>query len=135
MLHLLKCQQTYEKIKSTFDPVKLLKLIQQISYNYQAQDFPLMAIAKAQEAIYIEKQSQTESSINYLLSFKNRAVVLEAVGGNLANDGVKKYMAQKLFSKEFNICSSDEKQQCATNGREAMLATVFLMKADKGRVF
>jgi hypothetical protein len=133
ILHELKCQQTYEKIKYSFDPVKLLKLIQQISYNYQAQDFPLMEIAKAQEAIYIEKQSQTESNIDYLLTFKNRAVVLEAVGGNLANDGVKKYMAQKLFSKEFNICSSDEKQQCATKGREAMLATVFLMKADKGR--
>jgi hypothetical protein len=81
MLHELKCQQGYENIKTDFDPVALLKLIQQISYNYQAQDFPLMAIAKAQEAIYVEKQSQTESNIDYLLTFKNRAaVVLEAVG-------------------------------------------------------
>jgi hypothetical protein len=92
-----------------------------------------MEIAKAQEAIYIEKQSQSESNIDYLLTFKNRAVVLEAVGGNLANDGVKKYMAQRLFSKEFNLCSSDEKKECAIKGREAMLATVFLMKSDKGR--
>jgi hypothetical protein len=102
MLHKIKCQQPYERIKANFDPVGLLKLIQQIAYNYQAQDFTLMAISKAQEAIYVEKQSQTESNIDYLLTFKNRAIVLEAVGGNLANDGVKKYMAQRLFSKELN---------------------------------
>jgi hypothetical protein len=61
-----------------------LGLLQRISYNnYQAQNFPLMAIAKAQEAIYSEKQSQTESNIDYLQTFKNKAVVLEAVGGNL----------------------------------------------------
>jgi hypothetical protein len=133
MLHELKCQQKYDNIKSSFDPIGLLKLIQQISYNYQAQDFALMAIAKAQEAIYVEKQSQTESNIDYLLTFKNRAVVLEAVGGNLANDGVKKYMAEKLYSKEYDACTDDQQTECTIKGREAMLATVFLMKADKGR--
>jgi hypothetical protein len=55
-----------------------------------------MAIAKAQEAIYIERQSQSESNIDYLQTFKNKAVVLEAVGGNLVNDGVNRYMAEAL---------------------------------------
>jgi hypothetical protein len=133
MLHELKCQQTYERIKSGFDPIGLLELLQRISYNYQAQDFPLMAIAKAQEAIYIEKQSQSESNIDYLQTFKNKAVVLEAVGGSLVNDGVRRFMAESLYTKEYMNCTSVEKQECNKRGREAMLATVFMMKADKGR--
>jgi hypothetical protein len=116
MLHELKCQQKYESIRNNFDPIELLKLIQQISYNYQAQDFALMAIAKAQEAIYVEKQSQNESNIDYLLTFKNRAVVLEAVGGNLANDGVKKYMAEKLYSQKYDVCTDIQKKECTTKG-------------------
>jgi hypothetical protein len=133
MLHELKCQTTYETIKNSFDPIGLLHLLQRISYNYQAQDFPLMAIAKAQEAIYNERQLHTESNIDYLQTFKNKAIVLEAVGGSLLNDGVKKYMAESLFKLEYNKCSIDEKKQCAKKGREAMLATVYMMKADKGR--
>jgi hypothetical protein len=42
-------------------------------------------------------------------------------------------MATKLFGKELSTCTADEKVSCATKGREAMLATVFIMKADKGR--
>jgi hypothetical protein len=76
----------------------LIKLLQRISYNYQAQDFPLIAIAKEQEAIYIERQLQSESNIDYLQTFKNKAVVLEAVGGSLVNDGVRRYMADNLFN-------------------------------------
>jgi hypothetical protein len=119
MLHELKCQQGYENIKTDFDPVALLKLIQQISYNYQAQDFPLMAIAKAQEAIYVEKQSQTESNIDCLLTFKNRAVVLEAVGGNLANGGVRNTWQQSCLvknlvhaqrMKRYHVRQKEEKQ-------------------------
>jgi hypothetical protein len=133
MLHELKCQKTYESIKSTFDPIGLLQLLQRISYNYQAQDFPLMAIVKAQEAMYSDKQSQSESNIDYLQTFKNKAVVLEAVGGNLVNDGVKRYMSESLYNKEYNNCTTDKKQECYKKGREAMLATVYMMKADKGR--
>jgi hypothetical protein len=134
LLHELKCQTTYELIKNSFDPIGLLHLLQRISYNYQAQDFPLMAIAEAQEAIYIERQLQTESSnIDYLQTFKNKAIVLEAVGGSLVNDGVKKYMAESLFKKEYTKCTTEEKKECTKKGREAMLATVYMMKADKGR--
>jgi hypothetical protein len=64
-----------------------------------------MAIAKAQEAMYIDKQSQSESNIEYLQTFKNKAVVLEAVGGNLVNDGVKRYMVESLYNKEYNSCT------------------------------
>jgi hypothetical protein len=42
MLHELRCQKTYDSIKNSFDPIGLLGLLQCISYNYQAQDFPLM---------------------------------------------------------------------------------------------
>jgi hypothetical protein len=35
MLHELKCQQSYERIRMDFDSVRLLKLIQQISYNWR----------------------------------------------------------------------------------------------------
>jgi DNA-dependent RNA polymerase auxiliary subunit epsilon len=122
-----------ESIKYKFDPIGLLELLQRISYNYQAQDFPLMAIAKAQEAIYIERQSQSESNIDYLQTFKNKAVVLEAVGGSLVNDGVRRYMAENLFNQEYIKCTTSEKLECNKKGREAMLATVFMMKADKGR--
>ena len=57
MLHELKCQSAYEKINNSFDPIGILELLQRISYNYQAHDFPLMAIAKGREAIYNERQS------------------------------------------------------------------------------
>ena len=133
MLHELKCQATYEKIRNDFDPIGLLKMLQRISYNYQAQDFPLMAIAKAQEAIFNEKQSQSESNIDYLQTFKNKAIVLEAVGGSIVNEGVRRYMAQALFDKEYKDCDLAEKAESNKKGREAMLATVFMMKADKGR--
>jgi hypothetical protein len=133
MLHELCCQKTYNAVKYKFDPIGLLELLQRISYNYQAQDFPLMAVAKAQEAIYIEWQSQSESYIDYFQMFRNKAVVLEAVGGSLVNDGVERYMTETLYADEYNNCSVDEKRDCNKKGREAMLATVYMMKADKGR--
>ena len=133
MIHELKCQEKYEEVKVKFDPIGLLKLLQQIAYNYQAQDFPLMAIAKAQEAIYNERQAQSESNIDYLQTFKNKAVVLEAVGGNLVNLGVCKYMSEKIYNKLYADCSLVEKADCNKKGREAMMATVYMMKADKGR--
>ena len=133
MIHELKCQKKYEMIRLLFDPIGLLELLQRISYNYQAQDFPLMAIAKAQEAIYSEKQSQSESNIDYLQTFKNKAIVLEAVGGNIVNVGVNRYMAETIYDKEYAKCTNDEKAECNIKGKEAMLATVFMMKADKGR--
>ena len=120
MLHELKCQSAYEKIKNSFDPIGLLELLQRISYNYQAQDFPLMVIAKAQETIYNERQSQSESNIDYLQTFKNKAIVLEAVGGSLVNEEVNRYMSQKLYDKEYKDCYIDEKQECNKKGREAM---------------
>jgi hypothetical protein len=49
MKHELKTQREYELIRTSFDVIALLKLLQQISYNYKAQDFTLMSIAKAQE--------------------------------------------------------------------------------------
>ena len=133
MIHELKCQEKYELIRLLFDPIGLLGLLQRISYNYQAQDFPLMAIAKAQEAIYSEKQSQSESNIDYLQSFKNKAIVLEAVGGNIVNIGVNRYMAETMYDTEYAKCTTKEKIECNIKGKEAMLATVFMMKADKGR--
>jgi hypothetical protein len=42
-------------------------------------------------------------------------------------------MAEALYNKEYNSCSADEKKECNKKGREAMLATVYIMKADKGR--
>ncbi|OEU21780.1 hypothetical protein FRACYDRAFT_231926 [Fragilariopsis cylindrus CCMP1102] len=133
MIHELKCQQKYEMVRLMFDPIGLLELLQRISYNYQAQDFPLMAIAKAQEAIYSEKQTQSESNIDYLQTFKNKAIVLEAVGGNIVNIGVNQYMAETMYDKEYVNCNTNEKMECNIKGKEAMLATVFMMKADKGR--
>jgi hypothetical protein len=56
------------------------------------------------------------------------------VGGSLVNDGVRRYMAVSLFNTEYLKCTtSDEKIECNKTGREAMLDTVFMMKADKGR--
>jgi hypothetical protein len=42
-------------------------------------------------------------------------------------------MSNELYSKEYNKCTADEKQECHKKGREAMLATVYMMKADKCR--
>ena len=92
-----------------------------------------IAIAKAQEAIYNERQQQSESNIDYLQSFKNKAVVLEAAGGNLVNVGVSRYMSEKLYNKEYAKCTLIEKVDCNKKGREAMMATVYMMKADKQR--
>ena len=40
-------------------------------------------------------------------------------------------MTQALFSKEeYDSCSVDEKESCNKKGREAMLATVYMIKAD-----
>jgi hypothetical protein len=42
-------------------------------------------------------------------------------------------MAESLFNKEYINCATSEKLECNKKGREAMLATVYMMKADKGR--
>ena len=68
-----------------------------------------------------------------LQTFKNKATVLEAVGGSLVNEGVRRYMSQTLYNKEYKDCTIDEKHECNKKGKEAMLATVYMMKADKGR--
>jgi hypothetical protein len=57
MKHELKSQKDYEVIRNTFDVIALLRLLQQISYNYKAQDFTLMSIAKGTRKVIFNQTS------------------------------------------------------------------------------
>jgi Zinc knuckle len=106
------------------DGVELLKLVKQISFNFQSQKYLHQAVHEAKRRFYTQYQGKTMTAQEYLEQFNNHVDVLKHVGAVIGPD-----TSIVNFIADGNTVNSFHRASATTE----YLAVAFMLGADRTR--
>ena len=127
----LESSTNYETINDDSDLIGLLKLIRDVSYEYESKQYPYLSVYNAVRLLYGNYQKNYMTVNNYLESFQNIHQVVDHCGGNF---GTHPSLVQDILDKAGNtLPTTTETKEAGNKSRDAYLAMVFLceMNHDK----
>jgi hypothetical protein len=134
MIQELKTDQGYEAIKEKSDAIGLLKMIKKICYNYQNEQFQVLAMIRAIKKVFATTQSNKETNIEYLERFKNRITVAMSCGAHFLFPGILDYIANEKYSTKYSeITDQAARTNIETLTQEVIEATLYLDNANTAR--
>ena len=92
----LESNAVYDTIRTEQDCIKLLKLMRGITYNYELQKYPFLALHAALKRYYSHYQKCHSSNNTYMESFMNMSEVVEYCGGTIGcHRGLIRYLIKQ----------------------------------------
>ena len=82
----LEAMSDYETMNEDQDPIKLLKNIKSITYNFRDQKYLSGSMWRAYKTLYNTNQKEEEDLKTYYDRFKNQVKVIENYGGTIGTD-------------------------------------------------
>ena len=93
----LETYDTYTQVNASNDVIAILNMIQQVCFNYQNDEMPIVSKFCAFMLLFSMKQQRNESITDFSKRFTEQIKVMEACNGSLVNDGVRNYIAHKKY--------------------------------------
>ena len=140
MVSKLKAMPTFKEMHVTKDPVTLLKAIKGLTFKFDNEKEHEMSLVEAIDKLYRTYQTKDITNIQFLEKFNNLIDVIEHYGGTI---GVHKKITEGILAKHtggtydevnWKLTYTDSQVEKATHeGKEKMLARMFLNRVDRGR--
>jgi hypothetical protein len=119
----------FTTIAQNGEAIELLKIIKDISYNYQIQKYAPQALYEAKKRFYSCHQLRNQSTQAYFEYFQNQIEVITHIGGSIGKDPLLMNKLAKNLGIETESLSESDKNKA----QDEFFATVFLMGADRSR--
>jgi hypothetical protein len=132
----MKSISTFKKFDEERDCLDLLKEIKGVSYKFEAQRYPPLALYEAKSAFFRFQQHKALSNTDYLDKFKALYEVIEHFGGMIGHDPmlIKDEARRNGTSNHANLTETDtEYINNIPAARQRFLAYAFIQGADKTR--
>jgi hypothetical protein len=123
----IKETDDFPEVEASQDGLELLKLIRDVSNNFESTKFLPYAIYEAKRRLYNCRQGN-HTAQQYLEKFQVAVAVVEHVGGLVGDPGVFQYFADKL-----GVVVADLTPAQRAMASDTMLAMMFLGGADPNR--
>jgi hypothetical protein len=105
----LESTDSFQLIASQGDAIELLKMIKNITYNYQSQKYTPQAIHDAKKRFYQCYQPSSMSVQTYYEQFMNLVDVIEHIGGGIECDPTMLDIMSKANNKGVADLSGEER--------------------------
>ena len=140
MLAKLKALSTFKEMHTEKDPIKLLKSSKGLTFKFDSEKEYEMNLVEAIDKFYQIYQTKEMSNTQFLDKFNNLVDVIEHYGGsvgihnNITNSILAKHTDGVFDSVNWKLAYTDAQVQQATEeGKERILARMFLNRIDRSR--
>ena len=107
----LETYDEYKQISASNDVIAILDIIQQVCFNYQNDEMPIVSKFRAFMALFSMKQQRGESITDFTNRFTEQIKVMEACSVSLVDDGVRNHVAHQKYSKDYSTLTTSERKQ------------------------
>ena len=126
MKHRVECHEDYETAEQDADVVALLKIVKELAYGSNDRKYPVRQAVEAWVQLLFLRQDEKEDLTAYYKRFISLVDGVERAYGTISPTVV----AEK--DKKYSLAGDTKKKKMVEDGRQAMMAMMFMRGAHRG---
>jgi hypothetical protein len=108
---IMECADEWQLANSESDCIGLLKIIKRIAHNTEDQKNPTLSLIEATARLYALVQKDNKKPEDYKKRFDNMMDVIDSMGGCIYQPPILTTVAAKLYNKDVDHLTNDERQE------------------------
>eukprot|EP00957_Ditylum_brightwellii_P109785 8373248-Ditylum_brightwellii.AAC.1 len=130
----LESESRFVAIARDLNLIELLRLLKDLSFNYQSQKYPFLSVYLTMRSFYLMHQKESVPCNKYLETFANQKGVIEHIGRSVASHpGLNRLMLKEAGIDVVAGASTNKRAKAAADTKEAYMAIVFLASATRAK--
>ncbi len=130
----IEAKSGYKKMAAKRDLLELLRVIKDITHNFQSEKNPDQALHEAKRRYHMQYQDRSMGVTQYHDKFKNMVDVIEHCGGTIVDGMVlKNTILKAIAAEDLDGLITKKIEEIYEKEKERQMACAFLLSADRTR--